>query len=143
MEAAFSPGNTGEDGFPVRREGRIRCLTQTDATQSIHDLGGEQVVIVEVRERREELHLVLESCSPAFVSHLNLLPALVETTAEIESVVAPYYCEQCEQEKNEIVASSEIVEGAPERFCDSCGASLQIEEPPEEYFAFWQHGASR
>ena len=54
LETAFSPGNTGEDGFPIRREGRVSSLAQADAAQSIHDSGGEKVVIIEIRERREK-----------------------------------------------------------------------------------------
>ncbi|HSI05648.1 MAG: hypothetical protein ACAI38_09635 [Myxococcota bacterium] len=79
--------------------------------------------------------LVLERCSYACVSQLNLISTF-SADALIVSVMAPVRCEACEHERLIVVDVTKGPPGSLEQPCVMCGAKADLEEDPETYFAF-------
>lgn len=82
-------------------------------------------------------------CSVAFVTQLGLVARAVGR-GKVVSFMAPYYCEMCDRESQQLlqteslrVADDEIPE-APAFDCQQCGGPLEFDELPERFFAFMQ-----
>jgi hypothetical protein len=83
-----------------------------------------------------DLDLVFHRCSPAIVSQINMTPSLT-ARARVESIMAPYYCERCDEEHLVLLLVEELDgENPPDRTCQVCGSELRFDDVPEEYFAF-------
>ncbi len=80
--------------------------------------------------------IVAIRCSEAWVRQMNMIPALAEM-AEIESILAPYYCARCQRESVEVL-SAEQLRGSlpPDLCCGSCSEPMTFDGHPKEYFAF-------
>lgn len=97
---------------------------------------GIQIWLRAMRERPDDLDLVLERCSLATVSQINMVPLFAEP-CRIASIVAPYYCAKCQKETLQTVQSDEFdQELPPRRQCSTCGHDLAFNDLPDEYFAF-------
>jgi predicted Ser/Thr protein kinase len=88
------------------------------------------------RARHSSASVTFERCSPALVSQLGMIPAMTQGVV-VASVMAPYFCESCDNESLELVDCSEVVDRQPpERVCTMCGKRLEFDEMPEQFFAF-------
>jgi CheY-like chemotaxis protein len=80
-------------------------------------------------------------CSPAFVSQFGLV-AHARGRGKIVSFMAPYYCEMCDRETEQLLQSSSLafpdgqVPKVPEFDCPKCGGPLALDDIPERFFAF-------
>jgi hypothetical protein len=78
-------------------------------------------------------------CSPAFVSQAAMIRNFLGR-GTVESVLVPYSCLECGQEKEVLV---EISPGGPppvrEELDCGCGAHLEIDVLPEVYFSFLEN----
>jgi len=55
--------------------------------------------------------------------------------AQIESCIAPYYCESCRKNQMMLVHASELDSVPPQRSCPKCSSPLIFDEL-DEYFRF-------
>lgn len=91
-----------------------------------------------VREVGEGSKITLEECSPVVVTQLNMI-ANFAGAADIRSVVAPYVCDECGNEEDvllevaAVVADNDVLGTRP---CGKCGATMELDDLPESYFAF-------
>ena len=85
--------------------------------------------------------LTLARCSPAIVAQLNTISNF-RGAARVESVAAPFYCNECDEEQLEIIATHGPADNlealvAGSYSCKHCGSSdLQFDDLPERYFKF-------
>jgi len=94
----------------------------------------------------EQLHPEAEysfvRCSPAFVSQLGLVNQ-ARGRGKIVSFMAPYYCEMCDRESEQLLQTSSLsfAEGTtpavPDFECPKCGGPLALDDIPERFFAFF------
>ncbi|MGQ0505102.1 MAG: STAS domain-containing protein [Myxococcaceae bacterium] len=87
-------------------------------------------------------HIAFDRCSPAIVSQFNMV-AQFRGAAEIRSILAPYYCQDCNKEHpRQIVpgpnAATELEEKLP---CPSCGTNMEFDELVESFLGFRSHDA--
>lgn len=115
------------DGRPIRIDlEKVSRITSFGVRQWVRGLDV-------LRERSGGL--VLERCSYACVSQLNLISSF-SADALVLSVMAPLRCEKCEHEKLIVV---DVSRGPPSSLvqpCANCGARADLEEDPDTYFAF-------
>jgi hypothetical protein len=117
------------DGRPIRIDlEKVSRITSFGVRQWVRGLEG-------LRERSGGL--VLERCSYACVSQLNLISTF-SANALIVSVMAPLRCEACEHERLIVVDVTKGPPGSLEQPCVKCGAKADLEEDPETSFAFAQ-----
>ena len=80
-------------------------------------------------------------CAPAFVSQFGLV-ARARGRGRVVSFVAPYYCEMCDRETEQLLKSAQLnfpdgkVPSTPEFDCPKCGGALILDDIPERFFAF-------
>lgn len=80
-------------------------------------------------------------CSVAFVTQLGLV-SRARGRGEVVSFMAPYYCEMCDRESEQLLQTRALTIGAggvpePPAFdCSQCGGPLEFDELPERFFAF-------
>ncbi|MCC6747872.1 MAG: hypothetical protein IT371_09460 [Deltaproteobacteria bacterium] len=84
--------------------------------------------------------LTLSRCSPAIVVQLNSVFNF-PGKAEVESVVAPYYCARCDREAMIVVDVPQQLKDPAEllkepRTCETCKQPLQFDDIPDRYFLF-------
>lgn len=82
------------------------------------------------------VRLVLERCSPAIVSQLNMISNFGGVGAEVRSVLAPYYCEACDIENCFLLDFSLSQEVEMTMKCAQCGGTMEFSEIPSYYFSF-------
>ncbi len=115
------------DGRPIRIDlEKVSRITSFGVRQWVRGLEA-------LRQKSEGL--VLERCSYACVSQLNLISTF-SADALIVSVMAPVRCEACEHERLIVVDVTQGPPGSLEQPCAKCGAKADLEEDPESYFAF-------
>jgi CheY-like chemotaxis protein len=82
-------------------------------------------------------------CSVAFVTQLGLVSRAVGR-GHVVSFMAPYYCEMCDRESQQLLQTKALagaagaVPVAPAFDCPQCGSPLEFDELPERFFAFMQ-----
>lgn len=78
----------------------------------------------------------LDRCPVAFVSQLNMIAGMAGA-ARVRSVFVPLVCPACELTSEDIVAveaaSGDLLSA---RTCTTCGAELELDVEPSQYFAF-------
>lgn len=143
--------NVGDPGQP-----RVRLRGAIDERACFDGLAGEAAELVLVADGVRYINstglkrfwafleplaqrctVVLERCSPAFVTQLNLTPALADSV-RVRSLIAPLECTECVAEADILVEIPP--EGGeptvPSRTCEVCGAAMVLAELEERYFAF-------
>jgi eukaryotic-like serine/threonine-protein kinase len=80
----------------------------------------------------------LERCSVAIVHQLNMISNF-RGGGEVRSVLAPYYCPECDHNHLHLVdvsaPTAKIEATLP---CPSCGADMEFDELPDSYLSFRQ-----
>ncbi len=83
--------------------------------------------------------IVFERCPSVMVRQFNMVPS-TRAGAVIKSVFLPYFCDDCDDERNDFlleVSGDEPPFEPPARACPECGAELEFDDVPESYFGFW------
>ncbi len=80
-------------------------------------------------------------CAPAFVAQFGLVSS-ARGRGRIVSFMAPYYCEMCDREIEQMLRTDELQfpdgkgPATPAFDCPSCGGPLLLDDIPERFFAF-------
>lgn len=81
--------------------------------------------------------VVLERCAVPFVQQLNMI-ANMSGGGRVASMMLPYYCEHCDQERSLLAetdaAAAQAADG--EHTCPACGGAMEFDDVPESYFSF-------
>jgi anti-anti-sigma regulatory factor len=88
---------------------------------------------------RHGSQVVLERCSPSVVNQLNSIVGF-RGSAQIRSVLAPYFCTSCEREE---LREIELGPGAAHQLaqplrCPACGNPCELDDVPEHFLSFAQ-----
>lgn len=86
--------------------------------------------------KRNEVYFL--DCSPAMVAQMNMVANFLGAEGRVLSLQAPYYCESCEEERQETFAAARFAEkvDVPEAICEICGELLSFDAIPQSYFQF-------
>ena len=84
--------------------------------------------------------LSFRHCSAAFITQAAMVP-LVLAGGTVRSFVAPYYCDACGHDDERLLEVGAIARDgehlvAPRLACARCGASTDLDDLPDRYFAF-------
>lgn len=84
--------------------------------------------------------LVLRRCAVPFVTQLNTVVGM-RGGARVESIMAPFACQECGAESvREVVLTGETIEDPESAVaggrCAACGGVVEFDDLPERYFAF-------
>jgi hypothetical protein len=88
--------------------------------------------------RKDGRSLNFFELSPPLVSSCNYLNDFILMN-EIHSLCVPFVCEACAKHTNLIFSIDELKKNLPSPLapeCANCGAATEMNEIPEEYFAF-------
>jgi hypothetical protein len=120
-------------------------ILECNAKHVVLDLSGlVRVTSPGVREWVQFIHemdargrpMTFERCSVTVVSQLNMVFGFAGS-AEVRSVLAPYFCPACEREHAELidltVESARVQTKLP---CPQCGERMEFEDIAETYLAF-------
>lgn len=79
----------------------------------------------------------LEQCSPVMVRQLSMI-ATMRGTASVSSILVPYFCEECDDERTTPLTITEgTMPSLPESTkCPDCGNEMELDDTPESYLAF-------
>ena len=84
--------------------------------------------------------IVFQECTGDIVMQINMIPSF-KGTATIQSVYGAYVCDACGHEDNVLFEAGKTLPTSPDvelpaKPCPECGASMELAEMEEEYFAF-------
>lgn len=81
------------------------------------------------------------NCPPEFIEQINMIPAMLgqKRTGKVESILAPYYCEEDDEEvylPRDIKVFADFINGGPcpPEPCPQCGGDMEIES--RDFFLF-------
>ncbi len=83
-------------------------------------------------------NLEMHRCSPAIVRQLNMISNF-RGDGKVQSVLAPYFCDACDNEMTQIVdlagieSPPEIAETLP---CPNCGEDMEFDDLVDSYLGF-------
>lgn len=80
--------------------------------------------------------LVLERCSPLIVTQLNLISNFAGQSGAVRSIMAPYFCSQCDDEHLKYVELNGPIELEESTPCPGCGGEMEFDDLPEAYLSF-------
>ena len=86
--------------------------------------------------------VVLSHCSPAFIAQVNVLQNFVPAGVAIESLHVPYMCASCNHREKLLYPSGQALGAANACPCPNCGAVMDIDVMPAQYFHFLQKKAA-
>lgn len=87
--------------------------------------------------------VTLRRCSEVIVFQMNMILE-ARMGAKVESVLAPYECEDCGDERFALLeVSTDLVREQPTRECEECGGTAVFAEMPASYFLFLEDDAPR
>lgn len=81
--------------------------------------------------------VALEACSPVMVRQLSMI-ATMRQDADVTSILVPYFCESCDDERTVRLALQngvrpELAETTP---CPECEGEMDLDDTSESYLAF-------
>ena len=84
-----------------------------------------------------QIHLTFEECSPMVVYQMNMIPFFVER-ATIQSVYAPYYCEEDDEQQNFLINIDDYqhTHQIPSFQCPKHQVDYLFDDDPESFFYF-------
>jgi anti-anti-sigma regulatory factor len=93
-----------------------------------------------IRDLPRVSELTFIRCSPVTVTQLNMIYNF-RGPARIESIYAPYICESCDSEKEELIdLNTQFPDGKigdlPEFKCSQCGEPMEFDDIPDRYLSF-------
>lgn len=89
-----------------------------------------------IKALAENTRIEVARCSPSFVHQLNMVPELAHCVS-VRSVIAPMECTECVAETDTLVRlDGHGIPNMADRACEVCGATMELAELEERYFAF-------
>jgi hypothetical protein len=93
-----------------------------------------------IRDLPRVSELTFIRCSPVTVTQLNMIYNF-RGPAKIESIYAPYICENCDSEKEELIDLNEqfpdrVIGDLPVFVCSQCGEPMEFDDIPDRYLSF-------
>ena len=85
----------------------------------------------------EKAKVIFEECPIIVVYQMNMIPNFT-AKAEVRSVYAPYFCEECGNQEDHLIdmESFDPEEDLPEFACQECGEELLFDDEEDSYFYF-------
>lgn len=81
--------------------------------------------------------LVYLNCTQIIIEQINMVAGFFRKGSKVEKFYAPYFCEDCDEEKKILIDASRIQNGeAPAEICDKCSKSMEFDALEEQYFRF-------
>ena len=138
-------------GDIIEKTGFEALLEQLNTLKIRFDMGGVRYLNstgirrwVELLERIDaDASYDFVRCSVAFTTQLGLVSRAIGRGAVV-SFMAPYYCEMCDRESQQLLQTSSMKGGdgeiaSPPAFdCPQCGGPLEFDELPARFFPFMQ-----
>jgi len=77
-----------------------------------------------------------------FVEQFNMVPQFFGAASKIDSLFAPFFCDDCDDEKEILMVLDENVNVLAKELignfnCPECSSELERDFDPEEYFRFF------
>jgi hypothetical protein len=89
----------------------------------------------------KNVEIIYRNCPQIIIEQINMVHGFIKKGTIVDSFIAPYFCEQCDDEKKVLLKSTEVVNfQAPTKTCMKCGGELEFDAIPKQYFAFVQQG---
>jgi len=81
--------------------------------------------------------LIYENCTQIIIEQINMVAGFFRKGSKVASFYAPYFCEECDDERKVLVNGSQI-EGtsAPEVKCPDCSKCMEFDALEDQYFRF-------
>lgn len=86
----------------------------------------------------EKTRIVYRQCPQIIIEQINMVHGFFRKGSSIESLYAPYFCENCEHESKELVSFEQIKnKKAPKIPCPKCGHEfMDFDAIEAQYFGF-------
>lgn len=128
----------------------LPILKEPVAGDLVVDLAGIELVnsvgvrswIIWQKKLRIERSVVLVNCSPVVVKQINILDGFVNDRTKIESILVPYFCEDCGFEEHKPLNIAKMknppdLEAAIQLTkCPKCGMNMELDMIKSTYFTF-------
>lgn len=81
--------------------------------------------------------LVYLNCTQIIIEQINMVAGFFRKGSKVERFYAPYFCEDCDQEKKILIDADKIQDGsAPTVVCETCQKPMEFDALEEQYFRF-------
>jgi len=78
-----------------------------------------------------------ENCPQIIIEQINMVHGFIRPGSRLKSFYAPYYCEECDQERKSHIMSSDVKnKKAPKVNCPDCGNEMEFDALEASYFNF-------
>jgi hypothetical protein len=125
------------DFVDLRRRLRGTVAFQLGEVRRINSCGVREWVNF-VRDLPHVTDLAFSHCSPAIVTQLNMIYNF-RGRAKIRSFYAPYVCDACGREEEQLIDVPTQATGRPTLpsfVCPACDAPMEFDDLPERYLSF-------
>lgn len=76
-------------------------------------------------------------CPQIMVEQINMIHGFIRPNVKIHSFYAPYFCDQCQEERKILLEAQDIIENrAPLLTCEKCQNLLEFDAIEEQYLKF-------
>lgn len=89
----------------------------------------------------KSVEIIYRNCPQIIIEQINMVHGFIKKGTVVESFIAPYFCESCDDEKKVLLKSHEVINlQAPIKKCMKCNSDLEFDAIPKQYFAFMLQG---
>ena len=106
---------------------------------------GLRLWILWMRSLDASIKIVFQRCPRIVVDQMNILNGFVPPNSEVISFYVPYYCEECDNEDENLIENGKDFQQGEEinknsegliRKCAKCNEEMDMDVIPEKYFRF-------
>ncbi len=76
-------------------------------------------------------------CTQTVIEQINMVAGFARAKTQINSLYAPYFCEDCDREEKILLQTSSLkADEPPESHCPECKKPMEFDALTEQYFRF-------
>ena len=124
------------DFSPIATPKKARYVINFDGVKGINSCGIREWV--RFSEKIDPgTQLIYVNCTQIIIEQINMVAGFFRKGSKVEKFYAPYFCEECDEEKKVLIDASQIQGGeAPAVMCDKCQKAMEFDALEEQYFRF-------
>lgn len=144
---AHVSGYVGENSglFDLNVQGSKKVVIDLSGVNYINSVGVKNWITWTGRMPKN-IPIEFENCPALIVNQVNMVAGFIPKTGSVESLFAPFICEDCSVEENHLLrrgADYDYAQGnapyslnLPEHLCPKCGKPMELDALEMKFFAF-------
>jgi hypothetical protein len=117
----------GDSGFAKATiPNNPECVVDFDGVKGINSVGVREWIVF-LESLPKEIRLAYENCHAVIAEQIAMVGGMARSGTEIRSCFLPYYCDQCDVEKERLLKMADYTGELPLEKCEKCGGEMEFE----------------